>query len=394
MGSLTMKVLQTISGIWEHTGGPAESVPRLCSALAGCGNNVSILTLNGPLSSAAMECKSDGVQIFTVPHYGQISLKVFKASSFLSKQADLIHSHGLWLPLNWATGRAAMKNNKPLIISLRGTLNPNALNHSRWKKNIAGILFDNEYLKAARCLHATSLEEYQAIRTYGLKNPVAVIPNGVETRSFSHLPSRSEFLRKYHVSEDKQILLYLSRISWEKGLEDLAKAWVNVAGDFTNWELIIAGEGKQDYVRKIKDMIYKGPGSDRVKWLGFLTGIDRLAAYASASIFVLPSHTENFSLATAEALAAGIPVITTYGAPWSELQEKGCGWWIPVGAQSLTITLREALALPQNVRNEMGSRGKALIGSKYSWSKIAQQMVDVYNWILGSNDLPSCVKFG
>jgi len=277
------------------------------------------------------------------------------------------------------------------MISLRGALNPNALSHSRWKKNVVASLFDNKSLKGARCLHATSTEEYRAIRAYGLKNPVAIIPNGVETSRSPRL-SRSYFLRKYHIPEDRHILLYLSRISWEKGLEDLAKAWGNIAGDFADWELVVAGQGKQDYLSKVKGLFDNGPGSDRVRWLGFLTGADKLAAYASAGLFVLPSHTENFSLATAEALSAGIPVIATQGTPWRELQEKECGWWVPIGAESLTVTLREALALPGNVRNEMGLRGKALINGKYSWPKIAQQMMDVYKWMLGSESLPSCVK--
>ncbi|MDA8239918.1 MAG: glycosyltransferase [Nitrospiraceae bacterium] len=387
-----MKILQAISGIWEHTGGPAESVPKLCSALARYGNNVSILTLDGLLSSATEECRADGVEICTVSHHRQVSFAVFKASLVLSKQVDLVHGHGLWLPTNWAAGRAARRNNKPLVISLRGSLNPKALNHSRWKKLVAGFLFDNKYLRAARCLHATSTEEYKAIRSYGLKNPVAIIPNGVETKFFVNLSVENEFFKRHYVSEDKKILLYLSRISWEKGLEDLAVAWGKVAGDFTDWELVIVGQGRPDYVSKVKGIFQKGPGWDRVKWLGLLTGADKFAAYAAASLFVLPSHTENFSLVTAEALAAGLPVITTHGTPWSELPEKGCGWWIPIGAESLTKTLCAALALPENILKEMGVRGKALIGSKYSWSVIAEEMINVYEWVMGNREIPSCVR--
>lgn len=278
------------------------------------------------------------------------------------------------------------------MVSLRGSLNPAALYHSTWKKRMVGSLFDNKYLRAAKCLHATSTKEYRAIRSYGLKNPVAIIPNGVETGNAVPLPVDKEFLKKYHLSEKKKILLYLSRISWEKGLEDLAVAWGNVAGDFADWELVIVGQGKPDYVSKVKGIFRKGPGSGRVKWLGLLTGPDKLAAYASASLFVLPSHTENFSLATAEALAAGLPVITTQGTPWSELPEKGCGWWVPIGAESLAKCLREALTLPENVLKEMGVHGKALMNDKYSWPEIARQMMGVYKWILTGYNVPPCVE--
>lgn len=199
-----MKILHTISGIWEHTGGPAESVPNLCSGLARFGNQVTIATLDGLLSSAALESRKAGVDIKMYPHTGQFSLFIYPAIDHLAKEADLIHGHGLWLSTNWATGRAARRNTTPLITTLRGSLNPNALRHSRWKKRIAGILFDNDNLRSARCLHATSLEEYQAIRAYGLKNPVAIIPNAVDAGVFDNLPNSDLQMQRYGVPSGKK----------------------------------------------------------------------------------------------------------------------------------------------------------------------------------------------
>lgn len=387
-----MKILHAISGIWEHTGGPAETVPRLCSELVTTGHQVTIATLAGPLSTAALASRQVGVNIQTYGHAGQLSASMIRGINQLSKEADLVHGHGLWLPANWATGRAAKKSGKPLIISLRGALNPNALQHSRWKKRIAGLLFDNSNLQAAHCLHATSQEEYRAVRDYGLRNPVAIIPNGVDAVLFDQLLDSVELRQKFSVPTGKKILLYLSRISWEKGLEDLAEAWGRVSPDFQEWVLLIVGSGQREYVERLKALFEGTPGRERVIWAGMLTGRDKLAAYAAANLFVLPSHTENFSLVTAEALAAGVPVITTQGTPWSELVDGGCGWWVPIGFEGLAPALREALALPEDQLQAMGASGKILIARKYVWKQVASQMIDVYRWMLDGGEPPGCLR--
>lgn len=387
-----MKVLHTISGIWEHTGGPAETVPRLCAGLVKAGNHVTIATLDGPLSSAALESNNEGVTIKTYPHLGQFSTSIIKGIYDLSSQTDLIHGHGLWLSTNWATGIIARKLKKPVIISLHGALNPNALLHSRMKKQIAGIVFDNSNLKTACCFQANSESEYLAIRSYGLNNPIAVVPHGVNNAFFKQLPSSDSLRLRYGIPVGKKIVMFMSRISWEKGLEDLAEAWNTISSNSQDWVLLIVGQGNKDYVNQLKALFKSRSGGDRVIWTGMLTGTDKLAAYAAASLFVLPSHTENFSLVIAEALAAGLPVVTTQGTPWSELVEKQCGWWVPIGATSLSIALREALALPEAERRKMGDNGKALIASKYTWDQIACQMIDVYKWVLDGGKLPACVR--
>ncbi len=387
-----MKILHAISGIWEDTGGPAESVPRLCSALLKYGNEVSILTLDGPLSSAAKECRASGVDLRTYSHHGQFSFKIAAAINRMSKNVDIIHGHGLWLPTNWATGYYAKRHNTPFVITTRGALNPNALSHSIWKKKLAGLLFDNRNLHNAYCIHATSLDEYKAIRSYGLKNPVAVIPNGIDFYAFSNLPKRSSYTGNFKGLEGKKVLLFLSRLSWEKGLVELAQSWDSIAPEFDGWVLLIVGDGKPEYVSKLKARFDAGNGRDRIVWTGILKGAEKLDAYAASDLFVLPSYSENFSLATAEALAAGVPVITTQSTPWSELAEKGCGWWVPAGTQHLTDALRQAMNLSDGERQKMGENGKRLIEGKYTWDRVAAEMVSVYEWILHGRNIPQCVR--
>jgi glycosyltransferase involved in cell wall biosynthesis len=387
-----LRVLHTISGIWRHTGGPAITVPRLCSALVKNGIEVILATLDGPLSEAAVESKKDGVDLRTYSHYRQCSLKIVEAIRDITKNVDIVHGHGLWLPANWVTGYYAVKQEKPFVITTRGALNPNALLHSPWKKKIAGYLFDNRNLHAADCIHVTSLGEYEAIRSYDLRNPVAIIPNGVCIKKFMSLPHRNALGKRYQTLAGKKILLFLSRISWEKGLVELAESWDSISPEFGDWVLLIVGDGKPKYVSRLKDHFTTGKGKDRVIWTGVLTGTEKYEAYAAADLFVLPSHTENFSLVTAEALAAGVPVVTTQATPWADLIEKNCGWWVPLGTDHLTSALREAMNLSDAARRKMGENARRLIQGKYTWDKIAEEMIAVYRWMLHGGRLPDCVK--
>jgi len=387
-----LRVLHTISGIWKHTGGPAETVPQLCSALVQKGIDVILTTLDGPLSDAAIECKKNSVDLRTYSHHWKFSLKITEAIKEITKNVDIIHGHGLWLPTNWVTGFYARKHNKPFVITTRGALNPNALSHSPWKKKIAGYLFDNRNLHSADCIHVTSLGEYEAIRSYGLKNPMAIIPNGIDIKKFMFLPPGTALIDRYKTLDGKKILLFLSRISWEKGLPLLAEAWANVSPDFRDWHLLIGGRGPQKYENEIKRLFKEKGLSERVTWAGLLLGEEKMSALALAELFVLPTHSENFGIAIAEALSAGVPVITTKEAPWPDLIEHKCGWWIPIDVDCLTNVLREALMLSDAEREEMGENGKSLIQGKYTWDRVTAQMISVYDWIIQGGTPPECIK--
>ena len=122
---------------------------------------------------------------------------------------------------------------------------------------------------------------------------------------------------------------------------------------------------------------------DRTTFTGPLAGADKAAILASSELMVLPTHSENFGVVIAEALASATPVITTVGTPWSELSEHGCGWYIQVGAEPLYAAMREAMGLDDAARREMGRRGRELIRRRYDWQAIASDLIAVYNWILG-----------
>lgn len=311
--------------------------------------------------------------------------------SALSPNDSIISQHGLWL----YHGRVARKIGDdlriPVIIHPHGMLEPWALNRSGWKKQMVGRLWEFENLRRAACLRATSASELKAIRTFGLKNPVAVISNGIDVEAFVRLPGRSEAEERFPLLRDRRVLLYLSRIHPKKGLPLLLKAWSKVEAHRKDWVLAIAGtdeNGHTAFLRQMADELNLG---DSLQFLGALFGEDKLAAYALAELFILPSYSENFGVAIAEALAAGVPTITTRGTPWQQLEDYGCGWWVESEEKSLAAALREALAASKESLSEMGSRGREWMARDFSWEVSASQMLEVCEWTLGGGSAPACV---
>ncbi len=169
--------------------------------------------------------------------------------------------------------------------------------------------------------------------------------------------------------------------AWE-GADDSIKA---------DWEIEIAGNGDTSYVEMLEKLIFSKGLQDQIKIVGPKFGHDKISAYHSADLFVLPTYSENFGIVIAEALACGIPVITTKGTPWQELEEYNAGKWIDVGVDFLRNALEETLIQGNVALIEMGRNGRKLIEEKYSIESVAVSFVKLYEWILNRKDKPEFV---
>ena len=119
---------------------------------------------------------------------------------------------------------------------------------------------------------------------------------------------------------------------------------------------------------------------------------EKRRVYANADLFILPTHSENFGIAVAEALAHGLPVITTHGAPWKLIEEEHCGWWVPVSVAGVASALEDATRRSSEELVAMGTRGQALVKKHFAWDHIADEFIDCYRWLLGSRSKPECVE--
>lgn len=373
-----MKLTHIIPHISAEAAGPSYSVPRLCQAIAERDHKVS-------LSCLAAERDIQGVTLSIHPSWPILQRFGVSPSHALSlwrtsNEVDIVHNHSLWSMVNVAAGLVVPGKHAKLVTSPRGTLSEWALSHSRSRKQLLWPL-QKRVLERADLLHATSEEEYADIRRMGLNAPVLVAPNGID------LPVLSERQGK----RELRTLLFLSRIHPVKGLERLLDAWASLERQYADWKLRIVGPGDTDYMRELGARASRN-GSRHVEFVGPLFGTEKDEAYRNADLFVLPTHSENFGMAVAEALSHECPAIVSHGAPWAGLEANGCGWWVSNNVDSLSRTLAFAMTCPQSELHAMGARGRAWMERDFSWEPIAISMEAGYRWVLNGCEAPDCVR--
>jgi glycosyltransferase involved in cell wall biosynthesis len=262
-------------------------------------------------------------------------------------------------------------------------LTPWALRHHRWKKRLAWHTYQKWVLRQAALFHVTSQEEVDALRNLGLDQPAAVIPNGVPLPELPQAEAQQ--------STQKQAL-FLSRLHPKKGLPMLLKAWAKVRPE--GWCLNLVGPSENGHRAELEAQARRLGLEDQVHFVGPVSDDEKWDVYRRADLFVLPTHSENFGIVVTEALAAGIPVLTTTGAPWGDLQTHDCGWWVEPDVDALADALADAVARGPEARAAMGRRGRRLVQARYSWEGVAAQMRDAYQWVLERGAPPDCVRPG
>lgn len=373
-----MRIVHVVPQIAQEASGPSYSVPRLCQAIAECGNQVELKCI---AASGALP----GVQVSTYPQWRalqrfEVSTALARSLKQAAREVDIIHNHSLWSMVNVASGCIVPGHKAKLVTSPRGTLSSWALNHSRYRKRALWPL-QKKALVRADLLHATSYTEYQEIRALGLRAPVAVIPNGID------LPPPRPTVR----DGSTRTVLFLSRIHPKKGIDNLLHAWKPLEARHPEWRLVIAGTGEPQHVADVHELA-QSLGVQRVIFPGPLYGDTKHDAYYNADLFVLPTHSENFGMVVAEALAHGCPAIVTRGAPWRDLETEACGWWIDDDASALGEALDTAMRLTQGQLAVMGSKGRDWMTRVFGWSTIGTSMSAAYRWLIDGGEAPSCVQ--
>lgn len=392
-----MKALHVVASINREVGGPAVTVSRLAATLAQFGVETSIATLDyarhGPqLPSAGVRIESVAATALTRGLRGWSPRFARKVAALAEAGADVVHNHGLWMFPNYYARRAARARRVPLLVSPRGMLDQWSLRRSRIRKAIAWQLIERENLACAQLFHATSTFEANAIRAARIAQPIAIIPNGVDMPEPAQIPGR-ERLEKMHAGlAGREWLLFMARLHPKKGLAELLSVWRGLAPRFPDWQLVVAGPDLDGHGADMRASAAACGLSERITFAGMLSGEEKACALANAGLMALPTHSENFGIVVAEALAHGTPAITTHAAPWQELQEARCGWWIEDREEALKEALSEAMSLPPDQRRAMGARGRMLVAERYSWNRIGQEMLAAYNWVCGQGPRPDFVR--
>ncbi len=379
-----MKICIFTATIDKKGGGPSRSVPIMAKGLAEVGVEVTLMVgESDDMNTHAIE--GHNVELITFPH--DINTKDLEMMLLFGKY-DLIHAQGIWIPLYHKMSKIARRHNIPYMMTPRGALEPwcyydkNLM--KRFKKRLAMYIYQRKDLQSASCILATADMEASSLRNLSFSNPIAVIPNGIEANEYLCRPEKA-------LAECKKQVVFLSRIDPKKGIDILIDAWVKVHYHFPDWKVIIVGNGEQEYIETLNKQIVRNGLSDYIRLLPPAFGKDKYKLYIESSLFVLPTHSENFGMVIAEALACGVPVITTKGTPWKILEDSSSGWWIELSQKNLENTLLKALALPAEKLFEMGQRGAKMVRDNFDYVEVAQRLYKTYKWILDNKERPTFV---
>lgn len=393
-----MHVLHNIYSVGPGSFGLGPVALNLCREQNALGHRAEIwchdTAEDAQWAEKAGELPSERIRRFTC-----IGPKAFRYSPAMEGAAagvegrnfDIVHQHCLWLANSRTTSYLRERRSVPSVIATHGTLEPWALRLSSWKKKIALSLYERANLRNASCLHALSSQEVAGIREFGLKNPVAVIPNGISRSWLESAGDAAAFRRRFNIAPEKRIILYLSRITPIKGLPLLIEALAEIRNALSDWVLVLAGADEFDHLTEIQAAVSKFHLARYVVFTGLLVDQAKRDAYAAADLFVLPTRREAAPVVVLEALGAGVPVLTTKGAPWESLVTHHCGWWTDIATGAIAEALKGALSCTPDELRQMGQQGRKLVASRYTWQQSAQKTIELYQWLIGRGERPDYV---
>jgi glycosyltransferase involved in cell wall biosynthesis len=393
-----MRILQIVPSLSLVYGGPSQMVLGLSGALARAGAEVTIVTTdsNGDVGQAPLDVPL-GVPIdqdgYRVIYFRCSPFRRYKFSlellNWVDRHAadfDIAHIHALFSPVSSFAARTCRRNQLPYILRPLGTLDPADLRKKKQLKQLYAALLERPNLAGAAAVHFTSAQESRISERFGTTPPDLIAPLGVPAAPIDTIggaspeENRSAIRRELGVTDDRPIVIFLSRIEPKKGLDLLLPALEQLRSAGLAFQFVLAGANPQDpaYEQGIRQQFEASSIADCTSIVGFVTGDRKRAMLQAADVFVLPSYYENFGIAVAEAMVAGIPVVISDQVHiWENVLAAEGGWVAPCDVEALAEQLSQALADPQE-RRRRGVKGRAYALEHYNWDTIAQQMMPRY----------------
>ncbi|WP_413171257.1 glycosyltransferase [Anabaena azotica] len=386
-----MKVLHIIPSISPKLGGPTQVVLNLVRALRAEGIDVEIATTNDDdgllLDVPLSECvEYQGLPVWFFPPAARI--KAFLPSPIFTrwlwkniKNYDVLDNHYLFSYLPSCAAVFAQWQQVPYTVRIMGQLTPWALAQSKLKKQVYSYLIEKRNLNNAAAIHCTSVGEMEDAIAFGVKPPKIVLPLGVNPPKLIG-DAKSQLQDRYNVAEEVPMILFLSRLHYKKRPELLIQTLGELSKQEQNFHLLIAGSGEDSYVQSLQKMVTSVNITNQTSFVGFVSGYEKDLLLQGADLFVLPTYSENFGIALAEAMVSGLPVITTPGVQIApEIEEAEAGIIVEGEIGSLKSAIAHLLKNPQ-LREQMGQNGRLFALQRYSWQTVAQQLACAYQAIV------------
>lgn len=396
-----MKILHVIPSLASSHGGPTRALGLMERSLAALGATVETVTtdddgrncINGKAGAGPLA--ENGV----TRRYFPKRLDFYKVSPamawWLSRHArdyDVVHIHALFSFSSIAAAWAARRAGVPYVLRPLGTLASYGIKQRRpWLKRLSLAWLEGPALRQAEAVHFTSEDEMSEAARTGIPMKGVVIPLGIE----AFRPAEaSMFSARFPTLKGACYLLYLSRLDPKKNVEGLLRAFGLCAAFWPGAKLVVAGDGAPGYVAGLKELAEELGLGERVVWAGHIDGDLKASALAGAELFVLPSFSENFGIAAAEALMAGLPCVLGQGVAISQdVVNAGAGVAVSPDPASIAAGLMQVMAGPE-VRALMSARAIALAQDKYSAQAMGANLVALYEDILGRRQAQASAMAG
>lgn len=387
-----MKIAHILSHVAAVHAGVPIATRKLGRALVRLGVDVSFWTTGDPEEAASLEEAGIDPHVFRRkwPQGWRYSPELSREFEFKIKDIDIVHIHEVWDYPQLTTARSAIKHNIPYIWAPRASLEPWRIRYKGWKKRLYLQLFGKNILHHAACMHAVSAAETEGFRKLGFYGTSFVVNNGIDPDEFTSLPDPAAAEQLWPSLKNKRVVLFLSRISPEKGIDQLIPAWEAITRKecYADTLLVLAGPDDRGYRQQVQDQLEKLNLSERVLLTGMVNGKDKMGLISRADIYVLPSYSEGFSNSILENLAAAKPVLITPGCNFPEVVAAGAGLCVEPICDQLIEGLEQLLNMSKNDLKAMGQRGRRMILENYTWEIAARKLITVYQAILKGEKIP------
>ena len=352
-----------------HFGGVVESGSKIYKYLKKINSNISLsIVSKNPLK--VNEYLDDQEQCYQsiLAHRWGFSISMIFGLWKQVKKSDKIFVNGTVTFPTILVQIYSLLQNKPFIVSLRGSIEPWRMNHKRWKKYYYFKFIVIPLLKKANNIHVTAQQEIDSLSLLGIKK-YCLVSNGIDIEQYGILPDKYTF---EEVEEDKFVFLFMSRMDKEKGLDILINTYKKFIQKNKNHNsiLLLVGPDNQNYL----DSLNLKFNELNIKYIQGIYGDKKIEVIRRSDVVLLPSYNENFGNIIAEAFACERPVITTTGTPWKEIEDIGCGYYIEPNEKELLSALNNIYKLSKKNRENMGSIGRKYIFDNFNWSIKAMEM--------------------
>jgi glycosyltransferase involved in cell wall biosynthesis len=377
-----MRILHVIPDLSPETGGPVTAVLGLAEAQAAMGHEVCIASSDYGVKSK--------------PHLNGVEFKLFQCRydswrwapelgrylEQLVKNYDVVMVESLWQYPTFIAGRVCRAANKPYVVSPNGMLDDWSLSQKAWKKKPYIALIERTTLQRANAIHLTSEGELTNSHLNKWQVPKVVIPLGLHESKYTNLPDEADFFSRYPELSGKRIVLFLGRLHYKKQPDVVIRAFHQACSQMPDAHLVLAGTGEQSYIKRLEALANNLGIQDRVLFAGLLEGEAVREAYRAAAVFVLPSWQENFGLAMVEAMAAGCPVAVSNHIDLApDIRQARAGLVAPPNTEATAAAIARLLQ-DEELRREMGERGRQLVLEKFTWERCAREFNEVFDDIL------------